>query len=90
LARQRVSIWLYEGRLHIAYREALLARYSYCHDRKQQCLRTIAQPTCRTTFTDPQLELGNLTMSSGARFWSGHHDCAACDQHGGLVGQLPV
>jgi hypothetical protein len=29
LARQRVSIWLYEGRLHIAYREALLARYNY-------------------------------------------------------------
>jgi hypothetical protein len=29
LAQQRVSICLYEGRLHIAYREVLLARYNY-------------------------------------------------------------
>ncbi len=29
LARRRVSIWLYEGRSQIAYREAPLARYAY-------------------------------------------------------------
>jgi hypothetical protein len=61
LARQRVSIWLYEGRLHIAYREALLARYNYRYGRKQQRLRTIEQPHMyKTPFTDPQLELWEL------------------------------
>src|SRR3712207_525652 len=61
LARQRVSIWLYERRLHIAYREALLARYSYLYDRKQHRLRTIEQPNVyRTSFTHPQLELLEL------------------------------
>ena len=61
LARQRVSIWLYEGRLQIAYREALLARYAYRYDRKQQQLRTVEQPQLyRTPFTDPQLELWEL------------------------------
>ena len=28
LSRQRVSVWLYEGRLHVAYCEALLAQYT--------------------------------------------------------------
>jgi len=28
LARQRVSIWLYEGRLHIEYQQIMLARYA--------------------------------------------------------------
>ncbi len=32
LSRTRVSIWLYEGRLHVAHREALLARYAYRYD----------------------------------------------------------
>ena len=32
LARKRVSIWLYEGRLQIAYREALLPRYTYHYE----------------------------------------------------------
>ena len=61
LARQRVSIWLYEGRLQIAYSEALLARYAYRYDRKQQKLRAVEQPQLyRTPFTDPQLELWEL------------------------------
>jgi hypothetical protein len=78
LARQRVSIWLYEGRLHIAYREALLARYNYRYDRKQQRLRTIEQPHMYKPHSlIPNSNFGNLTMSNGARFWSGHHDCAA-------------
>jgi hypothetical protein len=56
-----VSIWLYEGRLQIAYREALLARYAYRYDRKQQQLRAVEQPQLyHTPFTDPQLELWEL------------------------------
>jgi hypothetical protein len=27
LSRQRVAIWIYEGQLHIEYRETLIARY---------------------------------------------------------------
>jgi transposase InsO family protein len=61
LTRQRVSIWLYERRLHIASREARLARYTYRYDRKQRHLRTIEHPQLYTTpFADPQLELWEL------------------------------
>ncbi len=61
LARQRVSIWLYEGRLQIAYREALLARYAYHYDRRQKQLRSIEQPLLyRTGYASPQLEFWEL------------------------------
>ena len=61
LARKRVSIWLYEGRLQIAYREALLARYRYRYDRRRKELRTIQQPLLyRTVYASPQLELWEL------------------------------
>ena len=61
LARQRVSIWLYEGHLQLAYREVLLARYTYRYDRTQQRLRTIEQPLLyRTIFASPQLEFWEL------------------------------
>ena len=61
LARRRVSIWLYEGRLQIAYREALLARYAYRYDRKQQQLWAIERPILyRTAYASPQLELWEL------------------------------
>lgn len=61
LARKHVSIWLYEGRLQIAYREALLARYAYRFDRKQQRLHTIHRPILyQPAFASPQLELWKL------------------------------
>ena len=61
LARQRVSIWLYEGRLQIAYREAVLARYGYHYDRRGKRLRAIQQPQLyRTRYASPQLELWEL------------------------------
>jgi hypothetical protein len=61
LARQRVAIWLYEGRLHIAYREALLARYTAKQDRKRKRLRSISQPVVyRTANASPQLEFWEL------------------------------
>jgi hypothetical protein len=62
LARQRVSIWLYEGRLHIEYQQALLARYAYRYDRKRRRLRAVHKPQLyATAFADPQLELWELS-----------------------------
>lgn len=61
LARQRVSIWLYEGRLDIAYHEALVARYQYRAQRQPALLHAIHQPNLyRTPYTSPQLELWEL------------------------------
>jgi hypothetical protein len=39
-----VSIWLYDGRLHIAYREGLLARYAYRYDRRARRLSAVERP----------------------------------------------
>jgi hypothetical protein len=56
-----VSIWLYEGRLHIAHREVLLARYAYRYDRKARRLRAVSDPEIsRTAYASPQLELWEL------------------------------
>lgn len=61
LARQRVSIWLYEGRLHIEYQQTMLARYAASYDRKKKRLKGGEEPHLReTAFADPQLELWEL------------------------------
>jgi transposase InsO family protein len=61
LARQRVSVWLYDGRLHVAHREALLARYTYHYDRTARRLRAVEAPQLyRTVYASPQLELWEL------------------------------
>ncbi len=61
LARKRVSIWLYEGRLQIAYREALLCRYRYQYDRRRKQLQAVQDPQLyRTPYASPQLELWEL------------------------------
>jgi len=61
LARHRVTVWLYEGRLHIAYHEAVLARYRVRADRKRKRLRTITEPLLyQTTYAAPQLEFWEL------------------------------
>jgi hypothetical protein len=61
LARQRVAIWLYEGRLHIEYQQTLLARYHYRYDRKQRRLESVDHPQHYSTrFVSPQLELWEL------------------------------
>jgi len=61
LSRTRVSVWLYEGRLHVAHREALLARYAYRYDRKARRLRAVSDPEIsRTAYASPQLELWEL------------------------------
>ncbi len=61
LARQRVSVWLYEGRLHIEYQQTMLARYAYRYDRKRKQLQGVDQPQLqKTVFADPQMELWEL------------------------------
>ena len=61
VARQRVSVWLYEGRLHIEYQQTMLTRYAYRYHRKHQRIQTITNPQRQTTwYTDPQLELWEL------------------------------
>src|SRR5262249_36811491 len=44
LARQRVSVWLYDGRLSIAYQQTLLAQYTYRADRHAKRLRAVERP----------------------------------------------
>jgi transposase InsO family protein len=61
LSRQRVSIWIAEGQLHIEYREALLARYRCAYDPRRKRLREVSHPTLyHTKFASPQLELLEL------------------------------
>jgi len=61
LSRQRVSVWLYEGRLHVAYRETLLAQYAYRYDRKGRRLREVDSPhVFRTAYVSLQLEFWEL------------------------------
>jgi transposase InsO family protein len=61
LSRQRVSIWVADGQLQIAYRETLLAQYRCAYDRRQRRLHEVSHPTLyRTQFASPQLELIEL------------------------------
>jgi transposase InsO family protein len=61
LSRQRVSIWIAEGQLQLAYRETLLAQYRCADDRRQRRLHEVSQPTLyQTIFASPQLELIEL------------------------------
>ncbi len=61
LSRQRVSVWLHEGRLHVAYRETLLAHYTYRYDRKARRLREVDAPQIfQTAYASPQLEFWEL------------------------------
>jgi transposase InsO family protein len=57
LSRKRVSIWLWEGRLHITYQDAILAQYTYRYDRKARRLQTVEAPHLyQTPYTSPQFE----------------------------------
>jgi len=61
LSRQRVSIWLREGRLHIAYQDAILAQYAYRYDRKARRLQAVDAPHLfQTPYASPQLEFWEL------------------------------
>ncbi|GAC1444462.1 MAG: hypothetical protein NVSMB52_03840 [Chloroflexota bacterium] len=61
ISRTRVSIWLHEGRLHIAYRDTLLPYYAYRYDRKARRVREVGTPhLVPTEFASPQLEFWEL------------------------------
>jgi hypothetical protein len=92
LSRKRVSVWLYDGRLYIAHREALLARYAYRYDRRARRLRTVEAPQLyHTTYASPQLELWELDDAQWRkvlerplrRSWS-------ASRRGSSAGRLPV
>lgn len=69
LSRQRVSIWIYEGALSIAYQQTLLARYPCDDDRQHGQLQVVRQPTLYTTvFRSPQLELIELDDEQWRKF----------------------
>lgn len=61
LSRMRVSVWLYDGRLDIAHRDTLLARYAYRYDRMAGRLRAVEGPQLfHSVYASPQLELWEL------------------------------
>lgn len=61
IARHRVSVWLYEGRLQVTYRDALLARYTLYYDRKHKQIQRITDPVLfATAYASPQLEFWEL------------------------------
>lgn len=60
LSRTRVSVWLYDRRLHVAHGDTLLARYAYQYDRKARRLRAVAHPELYRTLHTTQLELWEL------------------------------
>jgi transposase InsO family protein len=61
LARRRVSIWLYDGHLHITLAQTLLAHYAYRYDRIERRVTAVDQPQLyRTGFASPQLELWEM------------------------------
>ncbi|MCI0559761.1 MAG: hypothetical protein MN733_14825, partial [Nitrososphaera sp.] len=70
LAKQRVSVWIYEDRLNIEYQQTLLARYQSKIDRKRKALKSVSQPQFYSTpFNFPQLELFELDESEWRRAW---------------------
>lgn len=61
LARQRVAVWIYEDRLHIEYRQTLLAHYLCRVDRHNKTLRNVTGPRLfSTAFASPQIEMFEL------------------------------
>jgi putative transposase len=69
LARQRVSIWIYEGQLRIEYHRTLVARYRCLYDRKHRQLHNVNEPLFYTTpFASPQLELIELDDEQWRKF----------------------
>ena len=61
LAHRRVTLWFYQDRLHVQYRQTLLARYHYRLERGSNQIGNITRPKLyRTPFASPQLELLEL------------------------------
>ncbi len=69
LSRQRVSIWIYEGELSIAYQQTLLARYRCAYAPKHRQLQDVNEPILYATpFASPQLELIELDDAQWIKF----------------------
>jgi putative transposase len=69
LSRQRVSIWIYEGELSIAYQQTLLARYRCAYAPKHRQLQHVSEPILYVTpFASPQLELIELDDEQWRKF----------------------
>ena len=65
LACKRISIWLYDGRLHLAHQQALLAQYTYHAERRGQRVGRICAvdphpQLYRSAYAAPQVELWEL------------------------------
>ena len=61
LARRRVSVWLYDGQLQLAYQDTILAQYAYHAERRARRLQAVEAPRYyRTPYASPQLELWEL------------------------------
>lgn len=70
LTRRRVSIWLYENRLHVEYQQTLLARYHYRLDRSSTQITGISRPKLyRSLFASPQLEMFELDDNQWVKIW---------------------
>ncbi|MFN2233586.1 MAG: helix-turn-helix domain-containing protein, partial [Anaerolineales bacterium] len=61
LSKRRVTLWFYQDRLHVEYRQTLLARYHYRLQYGSTKISSISRPKLyKTTFASPQLELLEL------------------------------
>jgi transposase InsO family protein len=61
LARRRVSVWLYDGQLQLAYQHSVLAQYTYHAERRARRLQAVESPRHYVTpYASPQLELWEL------------------------------
>ena len=61
LTQRRVTAWFFEDRLHVEYRQTLLARYHYRLERDSTQIRAISRPKLYPTqYASPQLDLLEL------------------------------
>ena len=68
LTQRRVTVWFYEDRLHVEYKQTLLARYHYCLERDSTKISAISRPKLyRTQYASPQLELLELDDTQWAK-----------------------
>ena len=64
LTQRRVTVWIYEDRLHVEYKQTLLARYHCRLEHDSTKIRTISRPKLYgTPYASPQLELLELDDS---------------------------
>ena len=61
LARQRVSVWLYDERVRVEYDHTLLVQYAAQYDRRRKRVARVTDPVVyATAYASPQMELFEL------------------------------